>query len=192
VFNVIKFRTMHQCGCDSTAKLQTVANDPRITVLGRCLRRYHLDEYPQLINILKGDMSFVGPRPHPIGMLVGGVPYAGIVPDHNLRHSVRPGLTGLAQVNGAVGPIENADEALRRHGYDVLYLEAMSFSKDIAIILETIKNHLTSILDLLPLPKELSLFRQPNRVLIAVETYPFDKMSGGALVRGKTSRWRLK
>jgi lipopolysaccharide/colanic/teichoic acid biosynthesis glycosyltransferase len=141
-FHIYKFRTMCLEGCDYTSTLQTQEGDPRITRLGRLLRRCDLDEYPQLLNVLKGEMSLVGPRPHAIEMMVNGTRYTDIVPDHDARHSVKPGLTGLAQVSGCAGPVKTVPQALRRHELDLAYVQQMSISFDIALILRTLGKHL--------------------------------------------------
>jgi len=131
--------------CDDTASLQTTKDDERITPLGCFLRRYDIDEYPQLFNILKGDMSVVGPRPHPVRMLIAGIPYSQIVPNHDLRHSARPGLTGLAQINGCAGPLVNANQALLRHKFDLLYLNTMGFFSDLGIVAKTFRRHVSAL-----------------------------------------------
>jgi len=136
--DVYKFRTMRMDQGDASGVTQTVANDPRITRVGTFLRKSNLDELPQLFNVLQGTMSLVGPRCHPIGMLAGGVQYEALVPQYHDRHRVRPGLTGIAQVNGLRGPTVDADLAVQRIEADLYYVEHYSVWLDIKLILKTI------------------------------------------------------
>lgn len=124
IFNLIKFRTM-TCEKDSEGNLLPDAR--RLTKYGKFLRSTSLDELPELINILKGDMSFVGPRP----LVVQYLPYYNEI--EKRRHSIRPGLTGLAQVNGRNNLIWE-----ERFAYDVEYVDNVSFLKDISILCKTI------------------------------------------------------
>ena len=104
VITVLKFRTMRH---EPDATLQQVRkDDPRVTRIGRFLRRTSLDELPQLINVLQGEMSLVGPRPHAIGMKTAERELSHIVAEYAHRHRVKPGITGWAQVNGSRGPLE--------------------------------------------------------------------------------------
>lgn len=137
---IYKFRTMRHELCDHTGVVQTTANDPRITRLGAFLRKTNLDELPQFLNVLLGDMSVVGPRCHAIGMLAAGVPYEQLVPEYHLRHTVRPGITGLAQVRGWRGPTSDRVHAKARILCDLHYIENYSFLMDLRIILATLKN----------------------------------------------------
>ena len=138
-FTAIKFRSMRRDDADVTGVKQTTHGDVRVTKVGRFIRRTSIDELPQLLNVLRGDMSLVGPRPHVKGMLAGGRDYRALVPYYELRLHVMPGLTGLAQANGLRGPTADADLALRRIDYDLDYIENFSIFLDIKIILQTLK-----------------------------------------------------
>jgi lipopolysaccharide/colanic/teichoic acid biosynthesis glycosyltransferase len=137
LFRIYKFRTMHTALGDSSGRRQTVAQDARITRVGRMLRKTSLDEIPQLINVLKGDMSLVGPRPHVPGMLAAGMLYEDLVPYYFQRHAVRPGITGLAQVSGLRGSTEDGEAAIARVDCDLDYIEHRSLQLDLAIIIRT-------------------------------------------------------
>ncbi|MGP9813770.1 sugar transferase [Rhodopseudomonas sp. NSM] len=143
-FRIYKFRTMRVDACDSRGVKQTVQGDSRVTWIGRLLRKTSIDEIPQLINVLKGDMSLVGPRPHVPGMLAADVPYEDLVPYYFHRHSARPGITGLAQVNGCRGSTVEAGRAISRIDYDLVYIEQWSLGMDIMIILRTIRREFLS------------------------------------------------
>ncbi|MGG7516567.1 sugar transferase [Allorhizobium undicola] len=136
---IFKFRTMYIECCDASGIRQTVANDPRVTRVGAVLRRTNLDELPQLLNVLLGDMSLVGPRCHAIGMLAAGVPYEHLVPDYHHRHQMRPGITGLAQMRGLRGPTDRPARARARIVSDLYYVENFSFWLDLKIIAGTLK-----------------------------------------------------
>jgi Undecaprenyl-phosphate glucose phosphotransferase len=138
VFSAIKFRTMHLHLADSRGAEQTRRGDPRITPVGGWLRRRSLDELPQLLNVLRGDMSLVGPRPHPVGMTARGVPLDHAAPAYRLRQRVRPGLTGWAQVNGNRGPLHTCDEVVDRVTLDLEYIRDWSLAFDLKIIWLTI------------------------------------------------------
>jgi lipopolysaccharide/colanic/teichoic acid biosynthesis glycosyltransferase len=138
LIRIYKFRSMRADQCDVTGVAQTTENDPRVTRIGAFLRRTNLDELPQLINILKGDMSLVGPRCHVPGMLAAGKPYEDLVGEYHLRHLVRPGLTGLAQVNGFRGPTDREDAARGRIKHDLDYIRSFSVISDIQILVRTI------------------------------------------------------
>jgi Undecaprenyl-phosphate glucose phosphotransferase len=139
MIGVYKFRTMHAAAADYNGTVQACRNDPRITRIGRFLRRWSLDELPQLINVVRGDMSLVGPRPHAVSMTVDERPNRDIVPDYALRHHMKPGITGWAQVNGYHGPVET-EEALRaRVRYDLDYINNWSFWFDFQILLRTVR-----------------------------------------------------
>ena len=137
LFDILKFRTMFVDQTDSSGVRQTRKDDPRVTPLGRLIRRASLDELPQLINVVRGDMSLVGPRPHVPGMLAGGMLYETLVPTYFERHRARPGITGLAQVNGFRGSTESVAAARARIDLDNLYIEQWSLRLDAKILWET-------------------------------------------------------
>ena len=115
-------------------KLQATANDPRITRIGHFLRKTSLDELPQIFNILKGDMSFVGPRPH---MLKHTRDYSAIIEKYMVRHFVKPGLTGWAQINGYRGEPRELWQMEKRVEYDIWYIENWNILLDLKIIFLT-------------------------------------------------------
>ena len=139
---VYKFRSMRIDNCDVTGVLQTRPNDPRITRMGAVIRRTNIDELPQLLNVLKGDMSLVGPRCHAIGMLAAGIPYEDLVPYYHRRHQVNPGITGLAQMRGLRGPTERAAKARARIACDLHYIDHFSLKLDLKIMALTLWNEL--------------------------------------------------
>ncbi len=130
-----KFRTMH-VNADSD-KLQATKDDPRKTKFGDFLRRSSIDELPQFINVLKGDMSIVGPRPH---MLKHTADYSKLIDKYMVRHMIKPGITGWAQVNGYRGQTEALWQMERRVEYDVWYIENWTFILDLKIIVRTVLN----------------------------------------------------
>lgn len=134
---VLKFRTM-RAGTDPSGARPTAARDPRVTRFGRLLRSWSLDELPQLVNVLRGDMSLVGPRPHAVAMEVGGSRYEEAVGGYFRRHRVRPGMTGLAQVRGLRGELAGAADAERRLRADLDYIEQWSLGLDLGILLRTV------------------------------------------------------
>ncbi len=139
VIRVLKFRTMYHDSCDPSGAQRTVRNDPRVTRVGRILRSLSLDELPQLINVVRGDMSVVGPRPHPVAMKAGDRPYHLVVAQYPHRHRVKPGITGWAQVNGCRGEVNTLEKAHRRVEFDLYYIERWSLWLDFKILLMTIK-----------------------------------------------------
>lgn len=135
---VYKFRSMRTDLCDATGVQQTTKGDPRVTRVGALLRRTNIDELPQLWNVLVGDMSVVGPRCHPIGMLAAGMLYEILVPNYHERHVMRPGLTGLAQVRGLRGPTDRPSKARARIACDLHYVENFSIWLDFKILAATV------------------------------------------------------
>ena len=124
--------------CDPTGVNQTIERDPRITRIGRFIRRTNIDELPQLFNVVKGDMSLVGPRCHPLGMLAAGVIYENLVANYHERHVMRPGITGLAQARGLRGPTTRPAKARARIAADIHYVENFSLWLDLKIIYWTL------------------------------------------------------
>ncbi len=143
-FKIYKFRSMRTDSGDRTGIRQTVQGDTRVTRVGRILRKTSLDEIPQLINVIKGDMSLVGPRPHVPGMLAANVLYEDLVPYYFQRHIARPGITGLAQVSGCRGSTAEASSAISRIDYDLEYIEKWSLRMDVLIILRTVRREFLS------------------------------------------------
>lgn len=133
-FEILKLRTMtvQENGDDFR---QAVKGDARITRLGRFLRKTSLDELPQIFNVLRGDMSLVGPRPHAIKH---DDDFCKLVPDYDKRFRVRPGITGLAQIRGQRGPTETVEIMSARIESDLEYVAQVSVWKDIKILLKTI------------------------------------------------------
>jgi lipopolysaccharide/colanic/teichoic acid biosynthesis glycosyltransferase len=138
MIRIFKFRSMRTELGDVTGVAQTRRNDPRVTRIGALLRKTNLDELPQLINILLGDMSLVGPRCHVPGMLAGGMLYEELVKDYHIRHLVRPGLTGLAQFRGYRGPTDREDLAKARFASDLEYIRDFNIWMDIKILAGTL------------------------------------------------------
>lgn len=134
-FKCLKFRTMKVNATSDSC--QATKNDPRKTRLGEFLRHSSIDELPQFINVWRGDMSIVGPRPH---MLMHTEQYAELIDRYMLRHAVKPGITGWAQVNGYRGPTDELWKMERRVEYDVWYIENWSLLLDMKIMVRTIIN----------------------------------------------------
>jgi lipopolysaccharide/colanic/teichoic acid biosynthesis glycosyltransferase len=132
-FTLCKFRTMHADMCDDLR--QATSNDPRITRFGWFLRRTSCDELPQLFNVLRGDMSLVGPRPHAVEH---DEQYSKFIENYPLRYAVLPGLTGWAQINGLRGETNTVEKMRRRVEYDIFYIENWSHALDLKIIFRTI------------------------------------------------------
>ena len=129
-----KFRTMYINDVQDSFN-QTSRHDPRITPLGNILRKFSLDELPQFWNVLKGEMSVVGPRPHPTPMNIASME---TVNNYLKRHIVKPGISGWAQINGSRGEVRTHQEMEQRVNFDLYYIHRWSFTLDLQIILQTI------------------------------------------------------
>jgi lipopolysaccharide/colanic/teichoic acid biosynthesis glycosyltransferase len=136
-FEIWKFRTMRQHSAEPGRLVQATRHDRRVTWLGAKLRRCSVDELPQLLNVLRGEMSLVGPRPHAPGTCAGGKPFELITPHYPARHRVKPGLTGLAQIRGWRGETETEEKLLRRVESDLEYIEHWSLWLDVRILART-------------------------------------------------------
>jgi Undecaprenyl-phosphate glucose phosphotransferase len=136
-FDCLKFRTMYHNMTDALADRQTTRGDPRITRVGHWLRRLSLDELPQLLNVLRGDMSLVGPRPHAPNTKAASRLFQDVVADYARRHRVKPGITGWAQVNGWRGETATEEEIEQRVLHDLHYIQNWSLAWDIRILLMT-------------------------------------------------------
>ena len=137
-FDLLKFRSMYVEQTDPLGRQLTRAGDPRVTRVGRFLRMTSLDELPQLINVLRGEMSLVGPRPHPLAASAAGIAYAHAISDYPIRHRVKPGITGWAQVNGWRGETTTLEQIRRRVEHDLYYVENWSLSFDLVILGRTV------------------------------------------------------
>jgi len=136
-FELLKFRSMRQEMSCADASVQTSKQDPRVTRVGRIIRRTSIDEFPQFLNVLQGTMSIVGPRPHALDTRAEGMPISELTDRYAARHRVKPGLTGLAQVNGYRGELDSAEKVRHRVAHDIEYIENWSTWLDIKIILKT-------------------------------------------------------
>jgi Undecaprenyl-phosphate glucose phosphotransferase len=137
-FRVWKFRTLHHAQSDPGAVVPVTAGDPRVTRLGRILRKTSLDELPQLFNVIEGSMSLVGPRPHAVGARNREMEFAAVVRSYAARHRVKPGITGLAQVQGLRGPVQTPDQIRRRVALDLDYIDRWSLLLDLRILALTL------------------------------------------------------
>ncbi|MDP1616472.1 exopolysaccharide biosynthesis polyprenyl glycosylphosphotransferase [Phenylobacterium sp.] len=135
---VWKFRSMRHDLADARARQQVQADDVRVTRVGRFIRRTSLDELPQIFNVLTGEMSLVGPRPHAIGMMTGDVESARLVAEYAHRHRMKPGITGWAAIHGSRGPVDTPADVRRRIQLDIEYIERQSVWLDLYIIAMTI------------------------------------------------------
>lgn len=138
LIDMYKFRTMYVDKQDNNAKQLTTKDDPRVTRLGRFLRRTSLDELPQFLNVLTGEMSIVGPRPHATEAKAAGMLYENVVYQYAARHKVKPGITGWAQINGWRGDTDTEEKIQKRVDYDIDYINRWSLALDLKIIVKTI------------------------------------------------------
>ncbi|WP_420960084.1 undecaprenyl-phosphate glucose phosphotransferase [Brucella sp. IR073] len=137
VIEVWKFRSMYIEQCDPTARQAVTKNDPRVTKVGRFIRKTSIDELPQFFNALMGTLSLVGPRPHAIAAHSHNVLYNEVVDGYFARHKVKPGVTGWAQINGWRGEIDNEEKIKMRTEFDLHYIENWSLWFDLKILLLT-------------------------------------------------------
>lgn len=133
-FTIFKFRSM-RCQENGSKVVQAKRDDDRITTVGRIIRKTSIDELPQLLNVLRGDMSIVGPRPH---ALAHDEHYGALIPNYHLRFRTRPGLTGLAQIKGLRGGTNEIEAMAARIDADNEYIERWTLSGDVKILLMTV------------------------------------------------------
>jgi Undecaprenyl-phosphate glucose phosphotransferase len=138
LIEVFKFRSMFADQADADGAMQAQRGDPRVTGVGRILRALSLDELPQLLNVLRGEMSLVGPRPHAVGTRTGGRLFEDVVDRYAARHRVKPGMTGWAQVNGWRGETDTIEKLRNRVEHDLYYIDHWSFWFDVRILLRTV------------------------------------------------------
>jgi lipopolysaccharide/colanic/teichoic acid biosynthesis glycosyltransferase len=139
-FRLYKFRTMvpaHSAALGPGSSV-TVHDDPRVTRIGKILRQTKLDELPQFLNVLRGEMSIVGPRPHALAAKAGPLLYQEAVKHYDSRHRVKPGITGWAQVNGWRGETNTLEQIRKRVEHDLYYIEHWSIALDLRIIARTV------------------------------------------------------
>jgi putative colanic acid biosynthesis UDP-glucose lipid carrier transferase len=166
IFRIWKFRSMHVHQPESGVVQQAQKNDPRITRVGAFIRRTSLDELPQVFNVLAGEMSLVGPRPHAIQH---DEEYSRRIADYFARHNIKPGITGLAQVRGYRGETKDIEQMIQRVESDIEYINNWSLGLDISILLRTTtaftgkKRILNNALEIFSLPQGISSrFSQPH------------------------------
>jgi polysaccharide biosynthesis protein PslA len=143
-FMIWKFRTMRYETADIEGSQLTLRNDPRITRFGALLRKWSLDEVPQLFNVLAGDMSLVGPRPHGIRAKAGDRVHSDVVPNYAARHAVKPGITGWAQINGWRGETVVPYQIEQRVACDMEYISERSIRLDLWIMILTVAREIRS------------------------------------------------
>lgn len=138
-FDIWKFRSMAVAGSDAAGTRSAAVGDDRITRVGRFIRRTSIDELPQLVNIVRGDMSVVGPRPHALGSTAGDRLFWEIDQRYWHRHALKPGLTGLAQVRGLRGATDTESDLIGRLQADLEYLDGWSLKRDLLILVATLR-----------------------------------------------------
>ncbi|QKG72776.1 sugar transferase [Erythrobacter mangrovi] len=139
MFEMFKFRSMDPFRCDPDGELSTSRDDDRVTKVGRFIRRTSIDELPQLINVIRSEMSLVGPRPHALGSQAADKLFWEVDGAYWQRHSLKPGLTGLAQVRGHRGAVETEADLIARLEADLEYIRSWSVMKDLRILLSTVR-----------------------------------------------------
>jgi len=137
-FEILKFRSMYVDRTDHNATVQTSRKDPRVTRAGRFIRRTSIDELPQLLNVLRGAMSIVGPRPHALATKAEGRALEDVVDFYAVRHRVKPGLTGWAQIHGLRGELDSVEKLRKRVDYDIEYIDNWTLWRDLEIIVRTV------------------------------------------------------
>lgn len=135
--NVLKFRSMFHEMADPDAKVVVTKNDPRVTKVGRFIRKTSIDELPQLFNVLRGTLSLVGPRPHAVNAHTKDQLWDEVVDGYFARHRVKPGVTGWAQINGWRGEVDNEEKIRQRTNHDLYYIENWSLLLDLYIVFIT-------------------------------------------------------
>ena len=144
LIEIYKFRTMYADAADPDAERLTERNDPRVTRVGAFLRRWSLDELPQLLNVLSGEMSVVGPRPHAVKAKAAGRLYEEVVGEYAVRHKVKPGITGWAQVKGWRGNTGTEEALIERVRHDLEYIEIQVLKSTADVVLEDKRIHNSS------------------------------------------------
>lgn len=139
LFKILKFRSMRQAATDADGTRSASRDDDRITTVGRIIRKTSIDELPQLINVLRGDMSLVGPRPHALGSRAADQHFWEIDERYWHRHSLKPGMTGLAQIRGFRGATDHRVDLTNRLQADMEYIDGWDIWRDISILLKTLK-----------------------------------------------------
>jgi Undecaprenyl-phosphate glucose phosphotransferase len=137
VIDVLKFRSMYVEACDYEAKVAVTKGDPRVTRIGRIIRKTSIDELPQLFNVVAGSLSLVGPRPHAVGSNTGNALWESVVDGYFARHKVKPGVTGWAQIHGWRGEVDTEEKLKQRVVHDLHYIENWSPFLDLEILVRT-------------------------------------------------------